>query len=96
MAGRMILTKDGVLKTPTRVEPKVDPQLAGWTSPSDIPQNVAKKILKARQALLESNIDEAYNALYSIADPEFSDPFPWRILEKKSNGKDHKRERRKL
>jgi len=66
-------------------EPKVDSQLAGWTSPSDIPQDVAKKILKARQALLESNIDEAYNALYSIADPEFSDPFPWRILEKKSN-----------
>ena len=40
MAGRMILTKDGVLKTPTRVEPKVDPQLAGSVSRLSEPEIV--------------------------------------------------------
>lgn len=56
-----------------------------WTAPSDIPPDVAKKILAARDALIVNNTEEAFHQLYSIADPTFTDNHPWRVLEKQSN-----------
>lgn len=56
-----------------------------WTAPSDIPPDVAKKILAARDALIVNHTDEAFHQLYSIADPKFESYEPWEILEKQSN-----------
>lgn len=55
------------------------------TNPSDIPPDVARKLLAIKEALLvPEGIDEAYHQLYSIADPEFSSVTPWAALEKRA------------
>ena len=42
---------------------------------------VASKILLARDAILNYDLEDAYHQLYSIADPEFESYDPWRVLE---------------
>ena len=62
-----------------------------WTAPYDIPTDVSKKIIAARDALTHMSgtdaIQEAYHQLYAIADPEFKSINPWSILEAQSNDK---------
>ena len=55
--------------------------MAGSTDPASITDDVAKKIIAARDALIRDDKDEAYHQLYSIADPEFSNTNPWEKLE---------------
>jgi hypothetical protein len=66
-------------------------QQHGWTAPYDIPADVAKKIIAAKDALTNMTgtdaIQEAYHQLYAIADPEFKSINPWSILEAQSNEK---------
>lgn len=71
-------------------QPTSEAQLAaapGWTAPSAIPPDIAKKILAARDAIIRGETDEAYHQLYSIADPAFENFEPWELLEKQSNDK---------
>jgi hypothetical protein len=51
------------------------------TSPSNIPIDIAKKLIVIRDALVQENIAEAWHHLYSIADPEFESYTPWATLE---------------
>lgn len=50
-------------------------------SPSALPISAVTKILAARDALLKSDMNEAYHQLYGIADPFFKSFEPWRQLE---------------
>jgi len=63
----------------------------GWTAPSAIPPDVARKIIAARDAIANEDTSEAWHQLYSIADPSFESVTPWAILEAKSNVKDEPR-----
>lgn len=65
--------------------PKPSPPATGWTAPSTIPADVARKIIAARDALTNNDIDEAWHQLYSIADPRFESYIPWAVLEAQSN-----------
>jgi hypothetical protein len=70
-------------------EPRTSLAVAqGWTAPTAIPCDVAKKIIAARDALIAGNTDEAYHQLYSIADPAFESFTPWATLEAQSNAAD--------
>lgn len=55
------------------------------TSPSDIPPDVARKIIAARDALITGTggMFEAWHQLYMIASPE-PNIDPWRALEKQA------------
>ena len=53
------------------------------TNPATLPEDVRLKILKARDALVAGDTDEAYHQLYSIADPEFLSRDPWAKLEER-------------
>lgn len=53
------------------------------TQPSDIPPDVARKIIAARNALVADRIYEAWHQLYKIASPE-PNINPWRALEKQA------------
>jgi signal recognition particle subunit SEC65 len=50
-----------------------------------LPNEVVKKILKARDALVLGDRDEAYHQLYGIASPQYDQYFPWRELEHQVN-----------
>lgn len=83
--------------TPSEVSPERPVQLGalgvgtGWTAPSAIPSDVARKIIAARDALLREDTSEAWHQLYSIADPRFESVTPWAILEAQSNIEDDRR-----
>lgn len=53
------------------------------TAAGELPADVIDKILKARDALVERDVDEAYHQLYSIASPYFDKLEPWAQLEAK-------------
>lgn len=53
------------------------------TSPSDIPPDVARKIIAARDAIVLSDYYDAWHQLYMIASPE-PNIDPWRALEKQA------------
>lgn len=57
------------------------PILQCHTDPASLPKDIRLKLLKARDALVVGDIDEAYHQLYSIASPEFSSLDPWVKLE---------------
>ena len=44
--------------------------------------DVAKKILKARDAFVEKDYDEVWHWLYSIASPNYDKTEPWEDLER--------------
>jgi hypothetical protein len=54
------------------------------TKPSDIPPDVAHKLIACRDAILGGNQDEAWHQLYSIADPDFISYTPWSVLEEQA------------
>lgn len=49
-----------------------------------MPHDVAVKILRVRDLLVEKDYDEAYHVLYSIADPAYTSFTPWADLERAS------------
>ena len=55
-------------------------------SPVGVVPEVAKKLLDIRDALVCDNYEEAYNALYKIANPDFASTKPWDELEKLADG----------
>lgn len=50
-----------------------------------LPTDVVERILKARDALVMHDRDEAYHQLYAIASPRFDKYFPWDEMEKQIN-----------
>jgi len=58
---------------------------SGSTDPATLPDDVKKKILRARDALLLDDrpeaIRQAWHELYAIADPNFDQYDPWANLE---------------
>lgn len=46
-----------------------------------LPQDVAEKLLRVRDALTAEDYNEAWHWLYSIANPEFDSFTPWAELE---------------
>jgi hypothetical protein len=48
---------------------------------TQLPDEVVQNILKARDALVIGNRDEAYHQLYGIASPRYDSYFPWRDME---------------
>lgn len=54
------------------------------SDPAEIPPDVARKILAARDALIKGDVDAAYHALYAIANPGFDSYDPWNALENRS------------
>lgn len=60
-----------------------------FTDPATLPDDVKKKILRVRDALLLGDpvdgIREAWGELYSIADPNFNQYDPWSSLEGRLN-----------
>jgi hypothetical protein len=53
------------------------------TDPRAIPPDVRDKLIAIRDALIVNCVDEAYHALYSIADPLFLSFTPWDAMEAK-------------
>ncbi len=54
------------------------------TDPSEIPPDVARKIIAARDAHLEGDDSEVWHQLYAIADPAFTNFEPWKVLEEQA------------
>lgn len=52
---------------------------------TQLPDEVVQKILKARDALVIGNRDEAYHQLYGIASPGYDSYSPWRDMELQIN-----------
>ena len=50
------------------------------TDPKTLPDDVKKKLLGIRKALLQSNIRTAYDILYTIACPDFAGHDPWSVF----------------
>lgn len=51
------------------------------TDPSQLPRDVARKVLAAHEALIRDDLDEAYHQLYLIADPTCTSFTPFAKLE---------------
>lgn len=51
----------------------------------ELPVEVVEKILKARDALVVGNRDEAYHQLYGIASPGYDSYSPWKEMEEQVN-----------
>ncbi len=51
------------------------------TDPWSIPQDIARKLLQARDALLRQDLAAAYHQLYAIADPGCRNLDAWAALE---------------
>lgn len=49
---------------------------------TQLPKEVVERILKARDALVVGDRDEAYHQLYGIASPKFDKYYPWGEMEK--------------
>ena len=59
----------------------------------DISKDVAEKILRARDAIVEGDYEEAYHCLYSIANLEFDSIDPWGELEEISGRRKRQEEK---
>ena len=51
------------------------------TNAATLPNDIKQKLLIIRDALIRKDIDGAYHALYSIADPGFAKHDPWECLQ---------------
>jgi|SRR6478609_1592747 len=52
---------------------------------TQLPAEVVEKILRARDALVAGDADEAYHQLYGIAHPKYDTYYPWQDLERQIN-----------
>ena len=52
-----------------------------FTDPATLPNDIKQKLLAARDALIQIDVDGAYHQLYSIADPYFVSFYPWKSIQ---------------
>lgn len=52
---------------------------------TQLPAEVVDKLLRARDALVYGDLDEAYHQLYAIANPKFDSFLPWKEMEEQIN-----------
>lgn len=79
-SGTNLLTADearSMLEYVTRAAHEPAPALT-----DRVPHDIAVKILRVRDLLVEKDYDEAYHVLYSIADPSYTSFTPWAELER--------------
>jgi hypothetical protein len=56
-------------------------EAATQTDPATLPDDVKRKLLAVRDALIKDDCNEAFHHLYSIACPSFDELHPWERLE---------------
>jgi len=64
---------------PQLVPPGIAPDT--YTDPATLPRDVRRRILLARDAIVATNLAEAYHQLQLIADPQAESKDPWAKLE---------------